>query len=316
VAATVLPTPDLLVVPDPDARVTAAGKPKPEFREQLRRIPTLANALNVILLYVVTIGVFVLTAWSHNVLVWVAAFLVMGPIHARFAILMHESAHRLLFANRKLNDAVGKWLIAYPAFVPIDLYRRGHMAHHREEFGPNEPDIPLYRGYPITQHSFRRKLRRDALGVTGWRLTKGLFRGVASDVDVVRRQARGIVAVQLLMLVLFTLAGYPLMYFVLWFLPHLTVWRVMNRLRGIAEHGGMKASPDRRESTHTVRQHWPARLTIVPYYTGYHLAHHVDSGIPMRNLPRLHRELLRSGYIQPGLEYESYPELWKALSSG
>lgn len=314
--ATVLPTPDLLVAPGPDARVTATGKPRPELREELRRIPTLANVMNFVVLYAVTIGVFVLAGWSHNVFVWIAAFFVMGPIHARFAILMHEAAHRLLFPNRRINDFVGKWFVAYPAFVPIDLYRRGHMAHHRDEFGPNEPDIPLYRGYPIPRDSFNRKLRRDALGITGWKLTKGLFRGVASDVPAVRNQARGILAVQIAMLALFTLAGYPLMYFALWFLPHLTVWRVINRLRGIAEHGGMKASPDRRETTHSVKQHLPARLTIVPYYTGYHLAHHVDSGIPMRNLPKLHRELIRSGYVQPGLEYESYPALWKALASG
>lgn len=41
------------------------------------------------------------------------------------------------------------------------------MAHHRQEFGPNEPDIALYANYPITRHSFRRKLMRDAFGITG-----------------------------------------------------------------------------------------------------------------------------------------------------
>ncbi len=190
------------------------------------------------------------------------------------------------------------------------------MAHHREEFGPNEPDIPLYRGYPIPRDSFRRKLTRDAIGITGWRLTKGLFRGVVAQDAKVRSQARGIVAVQVVMLGLFTLFGHPWMYFILWFAPHLTVWRVINRLRSIAEHGGMQHSDDRRQTTHSVVQHWPARLTIVPYFTGWHLAHHVDSGIPMRNLPKLHDELIRSGYVQPGLEYRSYPALWKALASG
>jgi fatty acid desaturase len=316
VPATLIPTDDLLVAPAPDGRIGPAGKPRPELRDELRRIPNLRNAVNVVVLYSVTIGIFVATARLDMVVVWIAAFLVMGPIHARFAILMHEAAHRLLFSNRRTNDLVGKWCIAFPAFVPIDLYRRGHMAHHREEFGPNEPDIPLYRGYPIRRDSMFRKLRRDALGITGWKLTKGLFRGVVAENDKVRAQARGIVAVQLVMLGLFTLAGHPWMYFILWFLPHLTVWRVINRLRGIAEHGGMKQSADRRETTHSVRQHLPARLTIVPYYTGWHLAHHVDSGIPMRNLPKLHEELVRSGYVQPGLEYRSYPALWKALASG
>jgi hypothetical protein len=36
----------------------------------------------------------------------------------------------------------------------------------------------------------------------------------------------------------------------------------------------------------------------------------------MRHLPRYHRELLRSGYVAEGLEYASYPALWRALSSG
>ena len=314
--AVLIPSPTLLVEPAADGPISSTGKPRPELRDELRRIPNVHNVLNVVALYAITIGIFVATARLDNVLVWIAAFLVMGPIHARFAILMHESAHRLLFSNRRANDLVGKWLIAYPAFVPIDLYRRGHMAHHREEFGPNEPDIPLYRGYPIPRDSMVRKLRRDAFGRTGWKLTKGLLRGVVAEPVKVRHAARAIVATQLVMLGLFTLAGHPWMYFILWFLPHLTVWRVINRLRSIAEHGGMRQSADRRETTHSVRQHLPARLTIVPYYTGWHLAHHVDSGIPMRNLPRLHAELIRAGYVQPELEYRSYPALWKALASG
>ena len=58
------------------------------------------------------------------------------------------------------------------------------------------------------------------------------------------------------------------------------------------------------------------RLTIVPYNTGWHLAHHVDSGLPFRSLPKLHRELVRSGYIQPGFEYPSYTALWRKAASG
>ena len=38
---------------------------------------------------------------------WVAlaCFVAMGPIHARFAILMHEAAHKLLFTSKRANDA-------------------------------------------------------------------------------------------------------------------------------------------------------------------------------------------------------------------
>ena len=228
---------------------------------------------------------------------------------------MHEAAHRLLFRNRKVNDFVGRWILGFPAFTPIDLYRRGHMAHHRQEFGPDEPDVPLYRGYPISRSSLRRKLVRDATGRTGWKLFKGLMRGVNSKDAAVRGQARRIVAAQLVLIAICVAVGHPWLWLLLWFLPFLTVWRVINRLRSIAEHGGMIESNDRRNTTHTVRQRAFARFWMVPYRIGWHLAHHVDSGVPMYNLPKYHRELIASGYITPGLEYRSYPALWRKLSS-
>jgi fatty acid desaturase len=78
----------------------------------------------------------------------------------------------------------------------------------------------------------------------------------------------------------------------------------------------MQRSKDRRETTHTVRQHPLARFMLVPHHIGWHLAHHVDSGVPMRHLPRFHAELRRAGYVTDTLEYASYPALWRRLASG
>jgi fatty acid desaturase len=78
----------------------------------------------------------------------------------------------------------------------------------------------------------------------------------------------------------------------------------------------MQQSTDRRLTTHHVRQRFWARFWIVPFNTGWHLAHHVDIGVPFQNLPALHRELETSGWVQPGLEYPSYPALWRRASSG
>src|SRR5690606_39890963 len=57
-----------------------------------------------------------------------------------------------------------------------------------------------------------------------------------------RPVALRILAAQLLILVPLTLIGRPELYLFLWFAPWMTVWRVLNRLRAIAEHGGMTAS--------------------------------------------------------------------------
>ena len=111
-------------------------------------------------------------------------------------------------------------------------------------------------------------------------------------------------------------SGHWWVYPVLWLGPFLTVWRVINRLRSIAEHGGMQMSSDRRETTHSVAQSITARLFLVPYCIGWHLAHHVDSGVPFRHLPSYHRALREAGYVDATFEYPSYRAIWSALSAG
>jgi fatty acid desaturase len=309
-----LPQPELLPRVLPTDRLSEAGRPLASLREPLRRIPNGRNLLTVVSLYGQTGGVLALAVWLRNPLAYVAAFLLMGRTHCQFNILGHEAAHRLLFSNRRVNDFVGRWFLAYPSFQALDLYRRAHMAHHREEFGPNEPDMDLYRGYPIPKDSFWRKMKRDAFFVSGWKNLKPLLKAVLRPAS--RRLAFSILGVQAVILAVCVASGHWWLYPVLWLAPWMTVWRVLNRLRAIAEHGGMTRSQDRRLTTHVVRQTAWAKFWMVPYNTGYHLAHHVDSGIPWRRLPKLHAELVAAGWVTRGLEYRNYRALWQALRSG
>ncbi len=296
-------------------RVRADGRPTPSFRDELRRIPNLRNAISVVSVFAQTaLVVWAAVAWFPWAII--PAFVVMGRTHAQFASLMHEAAHRLLFSSKRLNDVAGRWLLGFPTFTSTDAYRRVHMAHHRQEFGPDEPDIALYRGYPITSASLRRKLVRDATGRTGVKLMRGLLANRTSSDQRVRRTFWKIIAVQGLLLAAAIVSGHWWVYPVLWVGPYLTVWRVINRLRSIAEHGGLTMSSDRRETTHSVTQHLLARLCMVPFNIGWHLAHHVDAGIPFRSLPRYHRALEEAGYIDATVQYPTYRSLWKALSSG
>lgn len=296
-------------------RVRADGRPTPPFRDELRHIPNLRNAISVVSVFGQTaLVVWAAVAWFPWAII--PAFVLMGRTHAQFASLMHEAAHRLLFSSKRLNDVVGRWLLGFPTFTSTDAYRRVHMAHHRQEFGPDEPDIALYRGYPITTASLRRKLIRDATGRTGVKLMRGLLANRTSSDQRVRRTFWKIIAVQGLLLAAAIVSGHWWVYPVLWVGPYLTVWRVINRLRSIAEHGGLTMSSDRRETTHSVTQHPLARLCMVPFNIGWHLAHHVDAGIPFRSLPRYHRALEEAGYIDATAQYPTYRALWKALSSG
>jgi fatty acid desaturase len=306
----------------PTDRLNERARPVGPLRDGLRRIPQWRNAANVISLWLQSFGLIALTCWltvrvpwpAVQVALWAVTFLLMGRAFALYAILAHEAAHRLLFRRRALNDTVGRWLLAYPAFVPLDIYRRAHFAHHRDEFGPGEPDIPLYAGYPIPRDSFRRKLVRDAVGNSGWKNLKGLIFAFRSPAG--RPVATRILAAQAGVWVILLAIGGPArwwLYPLLWLGPWMTVWRVINRLRSIAEHGGMMRSEDRRATTHVVRQSWAARFWMVPYNTGWHLAHHVDMGVPFQHLPRLHDELVAAGWVTDAIEHRSYMALWRTM---
>ncbi|HET9077690.1 MAG TPA: fatty acid desaturase family protein [Acidimicrobiales bacterium] len=298
----------------PTDRLSESGRPRPDLRAGLRRIPDGRNAATVAGAWIQSFGVVAAAAVIDRWWAYLVAFFLMGRAMALLNILGHEAAHRLLFSRKAVNDVVGRWLLAYPAFTPFDVYRRSHMAHHRDELGPDEPDLMLYNGYPITRSSMRRKLVRDAVGISGYKNLKPLLGALT------KRSSRGvagrIVGAQVVIWVALGAAtGRWWLYPLLWLAPWMTVWRVLNRLRAIAEHAGMERSPDRRRTTHVVRQRPMARFWIVPYHTGWHLAHHVDMGIPWRRLPDLHRELVASGWVTPRIEYPSYTALWRALCS-
>lgn len=299
--------PDVL----PTDRLNERAKPVRELRDELRRISDVRSVFTVLGALVMSFGVVAAAGYLHTWWAYLLAFFLMARGHVGLNILGHEAAHRLLFNKQPVNDFVGRWLLAYPSFQALLAYRRSHFAHHRDEMGPEEPDLSLYSGYPVPPDSWRRKLRRDLTGVSAYKNFRGLYQAVRKG----RREAQQILAVQVVMLGASILVQRPLMY-VVWVLSWSTLWRVSNRVRSIAEHGGLVRSKDRRLTTHVIRQSRLARFWMVPYNTGWHLAHHVDMGVPWRNLPKLHAELVASGWVTEALEYPSYRAFWRAASSG
>ncbi len=299
--------PDVL----PTDRLGPTAVPVRDLRAELRRIPNARNVLTVIGAFLQSFGVVIAAGVIHTWWAYLAAFVLMTRGHAGLNILGHEAAHRLLFRDQRWNDLVGR-MLSYPTMQALMAYRRSHFTHHRDEMGPEEPDAGLYGGYPIPADSWRRKLRRDLTGVSGWKNLKGVW--FAATVKK-RTEARIIIAVQLVFVGVTVAVGRPLVY-VVWLASWMTLWKFSNRLRAIAEHGGMERSKDRRRTTHVIRQSRLARYWMVPYHTGWHLAHHVDMGVPWRNLPALHDELVASGWVTPAIEYPSYRAFWRACSAG
>ncbi len=307
------------MAPDPEPfsgsrRLHPDGRPRAAFRDELRTVPVVRNVAAVL----GSAALPVLIVWAAVTLdhpaAWVLAVPAMALAQNRLFILHHEAAHRVLFPDRRINDLVGITLIGWLTFgTGSHGYRLGHVQHHRDEFGPREPDFLLYSLYPITRASMRRKLLRDIGGVSAFRIVRPRFQRLGEPRH--RRMTLMFLGGQALIAAVFALAGHPWLYLFLWVVPWVFVYQVLNRLRAIAEHGGMTRSSDRRRASRHVRQTPLVKALLVPFNVGYHVAHHVDQTVPMWNLPRLHTALVEDGYLTDDLVWPSYRAVWRAQRS-
>ena len=226
----------------------------------------------------------------------------MGRTQAQLAALMHEAAHRLLFANRRANDLVGRWLLGYPSFTSTDAYRRVHMAHHRQEFGPDEPDIPLYAGLPDQP--------ARASGAS-WCATRPDDRASADPRAVRRASGRPTpacaarcgrsCAVQAVLLGAAIVGGVWWVYPVFWVaaVPHRLARHQPTCARSPSTAAWTRRPTAARRRTPSARRGGPARCWSRST-SGGTSPHHVDAGISMRHLPEYHRALSDAGLRHPG----------------
>ncbi|MCY4666090.1 MAG: fatty acid desaturase, partial [Acidimicrobiaceae bacterium] len=223
-------------------RLRPDGRPHPEFRAELRRIPNAVNALTVVTTLAAAVAVVAAVIAIDHWLAATAAIGVMGIVMLRMFILHHEAAHRLLFSNRAMNDLIGVHILGWLPFgTGTHHYRRGHVNPHRDEFGPKEPAFLLYSFYPVPRASMGRKLLRDLLGVSAYRIVKPRFTGLVRPRFLVL--SLRFFAGQALVFCAFWAVGHPWLYPVLWVLPYFTYYQVANGLRVIAEHAGMTRNP-------------------------------------------------------------------------
>jgi fatty acid desaturase len=280
---------------------------------ELRRINPLRSLGSVLWTWAWIVGCFALYIHNPSVLTFVAAWLIMSGRHLALAILMHEGAHGLLLRNKTWNDGIGQWLTAYPTMTDMLLYRRAHFQHHRHTWTERDPDRHLAEALPVTPTSFGRKMIRDLSGQTAFKRYRILTR-YGSGLDprkkglegkslwtVLRTFAsrqRGFLITNAILFSALTLTGHPETYLLIWWLPALTGYSVVLRIRSIAEHACVSdASDPLRQTRTTLAPAW-LRFLIAPHNVNYHLEHHLFMTVPHSNLQKAHRWLREAGVLQ------------------
>ena len=273
---------------------------------------------------------FALVAWQPNVLTIAVALAIIGSRQLGLAVVMHEAAHVTMFNNRNLNDWAGCWLAAYPVWSDPKPYRQYHLKHHAHTGGKGDPDLGLVLPFPVTKSSMRRKVWRDLSGQTGWKQARAIARrdaGIATQGTQLQerghtagvtppgwRRIAPVLITNGVLLGLLTLAGYPALY-LLWIVAWLTTYRLVTRLRSIAEHAMAPDMSDPLGNTRTTVASWWERLLLAPNFVNYHLEHHLLMTVPHYNLPRMHEMLKERGFLDDAFVSHGYANVFREAAS-
>ena len=202
-----------------------------------------------------------------NPLSFVLALMLIGSRQLGLLILMHDGAHNALAKSPGLNRILGQYLSAWPMLADMDIYRRYHLRHHVNTQTEKDPDNILTAHYPITRESLKRKLIRDITGQSGIAQRREQLRSAMGQTGSVSQKLGSLLnnlgpqlASNLVLLVLFALAGHWYLYFLLWLLPMLTWQQLVLRVRNIAEHAVVPDREDVYRNTRTTLASWLERI--------------------------------------------------------
>ncbi len=285
----------------------------PEILAPLTRLSSLRSSLAV--LYTFGLLALIIAAAIANWSWWVApiAIVLIAPLQHGLFILAHEAAHYRLYANRRLNDLMGRF-IGMTGGVSMCSYRVIHRLHHNYLYQPQDPDIALHGGYPRGKKYLIKKLLKDLTGQTAFKNYAYFFGSPAINLEtsvaqrplddtapklrIAALQDRWIVvAFHVLTPIIMFALGWGWYYIVLWVIPLLTLLQAILRLRAICEHGAVTDFSSPLTAARTNIANLWQRFFIFPHHVNYHLAHHLYPAVPHYNLPKLHNALAQHGIL-------------------
>ena len=313
-AATMVPPDELLPDVLPTDRLNVRAMPVRPLRDELRRIPTVRNAITVVMALVQTFGVVIAAAVVDTWWAWVAGVPADGP---RPLPAQHprprgrpppavpeppgQRLRRPLAA--RLPDVPGVHRLPPRPLRPPP--RRARPRRARPRAVPRLPDP----GRLVAPQAAPRPPRRERLQ----ELQGASWRSAPQAAASRRCQ---ILAVQVVLLGASIAVRRPLAY-VVWIGSWSHAVEVLQPAAGDrrARRHGALGRPPPHDPRHPPDARWPASAwcRTTPAGTSPTTSTWACRGA---TCPALHDELVRSGWLVPDVEYPTYRAFWRACSSG
>lgn len=258
------------------SQIQAALK-TPENEAQVRAITrTPFIAWPTVAMMIVCLSVFfstVVLAVMGSMPLWVGA-LINGLIGYLIFSVIHDSIHRSVSSNQRLNDALGQFsLLAFSPMVSLGLFRWGHIQHHVHASSKNDPDRWCFEGpkwlLPVRW-----------MFIDAWYFSFVLRSRNATAYKHLK-PTLVMMAVTLTAFGVLTYLGYGWEVLFLWFIPT----RITSLTLGFAFFWLPHEPHDTPQSENftratTIRKGWEWLLSPVLQYQNFHLIHHLFPRTP------------------------------------
>lgn len=274
--------------------------------EELRKLSTLnpwVSILHIGLEWLGIIGAIWLCSHYWSIWLYIPTVMWIGARQHALLILMHEGTHYRLFKNKRLNDFVSEVFLAWPNFITARAYRVSHFAHHRHISTDDDPDWVRKKNheweFPKSWADLGRILLKDVFGLN----THQLIAEVTDLADTPEKESKPPRGYTLARVAFYLTALAAVIYFqwflgflLFWLIPFGTWFKMIIRIRGIAEHYGLDDAAY--GLTRTTILSWFDKLFVAPNNINYHLEHHLYPSVPFFRLPRLHKKLMENSAYQ------------------
>ena len=244
------------------------------------------------------------------VFVYLAAALVISTRQHALGIIVHDATHYLVFSNRFVNDVVTDLTCAFPIGLSTALYRYQHLEHHKFTNTEKDPYWVQMNAsddwcWPKTKKETITIFVKDIIGlntlqwgeiISHWSPWPQLFKVAKTTKGkgiLTQRERVLFIIFWVSLALLLTFTNSWLSFLILWMLPQITFLNIFVRLRSVAEHLVLENEDELSLSRH-VDGTLLERLTISPLNINYHIAHHMFASVPLYNLPKLHKTLLKN----------------------
>lgn len=241
----------------------------------LARLRGLHN-LRVLLHLTLDYGWIALVIYLHQTLPhpWlfypVACWLIGVKQFAIGEAFLHEASHGMLFYPPRVNQ-LSNWLVAYPYFQTIDLYRAGHAKHHKKLGRESDPLVMRHRDVSKNPKSFFVIWFVEPLsGIQGFKKAKGILAKLKNPAF------RPVILFWIGVLVISSLLEGLHFVLLYWLVPYFWCHTTLIHWSELTDHYQSQA-PSRSVKSWLYNG-------FIAHHAGYHAAHHYRANIPFYRL--------------------------------